>query len=90
MTKRLDLITPEEATTTKEISLWAGYEKLESDLLKVKLAHSRKRKAMTMLVNTRAVGIYVSKKRRKLLTQNNEESKLPKSVVFDIGNGCCQ
>ena len=62
---------------------------MEPDVLRVKLADSRKRKAMAMLVDTGAVGIYVSEKRRKLLTQGSKRDRLPKRVVLDVGDSCC-
>ena len=62
---------------------------MKPDVLRVKLAHSRKRKTMTMLVDTGAVGIHVSGKRRKLLTQGSKMTMLPSRVVLDVGDGCC-
>ena len=44
---------------------------------------------MTMMVDTGAVGIYVSDRRRRLLTKCSKRRRLPQRVVLDIGDNCC-
>ena len=60
---------------------------LEADVLNVRLADSRKRKTMTMLIDTGTDGIYVSEKRLNLLTEGSKNRTAPERVVLDIGDG---
>ena len=62
---------------------------MEPDVLTVELSRRGKRKPMTMLMDTGAVNMHVSDKRRKLLTKSNKTRWLPKRVALHIGDGCC-
>ncbi|MPC63092.1 hypothetical protein E2C01_057186 [Portunus trituberculatus] len=62
---------------------------MEPDVLKVKLLRRGKSKAMTLLMDTGAVGMYVSNKRSRLLTKAYKTRWLPKRVALHIGDSCC-
>ncbi|KAG0710589.1 hypothetical protein GWK47_022504 [Chionoecetes opilio] len=61
---------------------------MEPDVLKVQAPNTKKRKLMTMLVDTGAVGFHVYDKRRRLLTRGKETRDLPKRSAIDVGDGC--
>uniref|UniRef100_A0A0P4VRM7 Peptidase A2 domain-containing protein n=1 Tax=Scylla olivacea TaxID=85551 RepID=A0A0P4VRM7_SCYOL len=59
------------------------------DVLRVETRHGEKRKAAAMLVDTGTYGLHVSKRHRRLLTEESGIPELPKRVALDIGDGCC-
>ena len=61
---------------------------MEPDVLRVKPALGGRTKPMTMLVDTGAVGIHVSERRRKLLLKSGTRRRLPRRVALDVGDGC--